>query len=345
LVEMSFTRDPRVPALWEDEEMDVDTHFSTLMYEQREVQPQNPMIAGIAGAGGRLNGPSIIGSVAAGPAVFDESDAGSGAFEPTIRSGVVNLLQHHMNEATRILPDPRDILRSWNRNLRNTIQHQSATNLSFLKKDMETVPSVDQHAIFLKSIDTPGFLTSQRWLSSNIQEVVDKDEVLEDLSGVIGIPIKDLQNKLKETLHVYQATVAEMFSVHNTLQRGLEETDQFTKKLLAIPMTDTASPEADALRQSILAYATKQYKMLGIEESYTLFCTLYTKYQALRSVLLLCQTSDSAPPTCTICMTESVNMALVPCGHTFCSPCGGKQRAQCYICRVSIRDRQRLYFL
>lgn len=285
------------------------------------------------------------GSVAAGPAVFDESDAGSGAFEPSIRSGVTNILQHHMNEATKILPDPRDILRSWNRHLQKTIQHQSAANLSFLKKEIETVPCVEKHNIFLKSIDTPGFLTSQRWLSSNIQEVVNRGEILEDLSGVIGIPIDELQHKLKETLHVYQTTVAEMFSVHNSLQEKLEETDQFTKKLLAIPMTDGASPEAEALRQSILGYATKQYESLCIEANYKLFCNLYTKYQALRSVLLLCQTSESSAPTCTICMTDPVNMTLVPCGHTFCSPCGSKQRAQCYICRVSIRDRQRLYFL
>ena len=290
-----------------------------------------------------LAGP-IAGPGREGAAIFDDADAGSGSVEPSITSGVTNLLQHHMNVATSVLPDARDILRTWNRQLRNTLQQQSAENLAFLKTDaLDKIPALEKHAIFLKSIDTPGILMSQAWLSSYIKDVVDKEEILSDLSGVIGTSISGLQHTLRETLHVYQSTLADMFTAHTRLQKKLEQTDHFTKQVLALAPPADASPEAETLRQSILAYTNIQYDTMKIKDDYVDFCTLYTKFHALRSVLLL--QAESSAPTCTICMTDPVAMALTPCGHTFCSPCGSKQRAQCYICRVGIRDRQRLYFL
>ena len=297
------------------------------------VDQQTPLLAGpIAGPGRE------------GSAIFDDADAGSGAVDSSVTSGVTNLLQHHMNVATSVLPDARDILRNWNRQLRNTLQQQSAENLAFLKTDtLSTVPALEKHATFLKSIDTPGILSSQAWLSSYVKDVVDKEEVLSDLSGVIGTSISGLQHTLRETLHVYQSTVADMFAAHTRLQKKLEQTDHFTKKVLALAPPADTSPEAETLRQSILAYTNVQYDTMKIKDDYVDFCTLYTKYHALRSVLLL--QAESSAPTCTICMTDAVTMAVTPCGHTFCSPCGSKQRSQCYICRVGIRDRQRLYFL
>jgi len=282
-----------------------------------------------------------------GPAVFDDADAGSGSFEPSIQSGVNNVLQHHMNVATSILPDARDILRPWNRRLQNTIQHQSAANLAFLKSDeLTTFPTIEQHNTFLKSIDTPGFLTSKSWLLSNVKEVVNQEDVLADLSGVLGISIPTLHHVLRESVPVYQTVIQDMFAMHNRLQKKLEQTDLLTKKLLSVSMDDSSDlPESEALRTAILNYASSQYEAFGIKRDYIELCTLYSKYQALRSVLLLRQITESSPPTCTICMNESVNMTLIPCGHTFCSPCGSKQRSTCYICRVGIRDRQRLYFL
>jgi hypothetical protein len=297
-----------------------------------------------------LAGPDLAGSLAgpdlAGSAIFDDADAGSGAVEPSIQSGVSNLLQHHMNTATSVLPDARDILRNWNRQLRNTLQQQSSANLAFLKAEtLTTIPALEKHALFLKSIDTPGILSSPSWLSLYVKDVVNKDEVLADLSGVLGTSISGLQHTLREALHVYQSTVADMFTAHTRLQKKLDQTDQYTKKLMALTPPNDPSPEAETLRQSILTYANVQYDSLKIKDDYVDFCTLYTKFQAIRSVLLLQQTAESSPPICTICMTDPINMALTPCGHTFCSPCGSKQRSQCYICRVAIRDRQRLYFI
>ena len=53
---------------------------------------------------------------------------------------------------------------------------------------------------------------------------------------------------------------------------------------------------------------------------------------------------------CKICfelMTSPLNtpILLFPCGHTFCGDCSAKQRTQCYICRSTIKDRQKLFFM
>ena len=52
----------------------------------------------------------------------------------------------------------------------------------------------------------------------------------------------------------------------------------------------------------------------------------------------------STEPLCSICFNDVVSLVSIPCGHTFCTSCGGKQITSCYICRVHVRERIKIYF-
>ena len=106
------------------------------------------------------------------------------------------------------------------------------------------------------------------------------------------------------------------------------------------------------------AYCEEAYKANKIEEDFKELIESYKKWIILKDIVSLQKTVDQAcssgtsasgspvthaEPLCTICLTEGVSHAVVPCGHTFCQGCVKKQTLTCYICRGSIRDRIKIF--
>jgi len=52
---------------------------------------------------------------------------------------------------------------------------------------------------------------------------------------------------------------------------------------------------------------------------------------------------EASPLECSICMNNKINVALVPCGHTYCDDCICTS-SFCYKCRSPIISRIKLYF-
>ena len=52
--------------------------------------------------------------------------------------------------------------------------------------------------------------------------------------------------------------------------------------------------------------------------------------------------------TCPLCLTNSVNIYLNPCGHTCCDDCYGRLLVnndnKCFLCRSNIMNKNSLYF-
>lgn len=90
-------------------------------------------------------------------------------------------------------------------------------------------------------------------------------------------------------------------------------------------------------------YAESVYKSTNIEDSYKELVLLYKKWNICRQIIVL-SSNFKNEPQCSICLTEPVITAIVPCGHTFCGNCIKKQNTSCYICRGTIRERIKLYF-
>ena len=81
---------------------------------------------------------------------------------------------------------------------------------------------------------------------------------------------------------------------------------------------------------------------------------LYVIYITIR--LFLSQEEVAPPPEperggnvdarleCSICLNTQRSVALVPCGHTFCSTCTQEFNGECPVCRQAFDQTQRLYF-
>jgi len=93
-------------------------------------------------------------------------------------------------------------------------------------------------------------------------------------------------------------------------------------------------------------YSESIYTTCKLDENYLELVELYKKWNICRQIVTLHQNmkNNTNDPQCSICLTEPVSYAIVPCGHTFCSNCSKKQNTNCYMCRGIIRERIKLYF-
>jgi hypothetical protein len=293
---------------------------------------------------GAING--HVEPLAFSSADFDDADAGSGTMVNT-KQGIENALQYHMNVLNTIVPDERDFLRPWRKRLRDILLNESEMLTTFLEKPLEDTSIVQRHSHFIKSLELPSISSSSSWLKDKVADVVDKDKVLTELETQLGFSFTDIRNNIHKVMNTYLETVAEMFRSMEILNLKIEKVDSMKKRLLGISIEDGETEEILALKQSVVAYIRAEYERNKIQGDYTEFCTLYARFVSLRSILMALNvsTNNADGPICSICTTERVSWALVPCGHTFCNGCAQKQRHLCFVCRTTLRDRQRLYFI
>ena len=47
---------------------------------------------------------------------------------------------------------------------------------------------------------------------------------------------------------------------------------------------------------------------------------------------------------CPVCYTREQKVALMPCGHVFCTSCSDRaRRSRCHICRLPVEDQMRVF--
>jgi hypothetical protein len=167
------------------------------------------------------------------------------------------------------------------------------------------------------------------------------DEELEKLEG-------GLENYLKQTKWIfneYKLLGEEVLRLETQLLQKIEILDKLHNQLVMLTnLTDNeVLPE---LIDSFTKYADSEYKSIKIEDTYKELIFAYKKWNICRRIITLHSNfkDETDNPQCTICLTEPVITAIVPCGHTFCGNCIKKQNTSCYICRGTIRDRIKLYF-
>lgn len=277
---------------------------------------------------------------------FEDADAGSGSMINTKQS-VSNILQFHMNDSSTVVPDARDWLRPWRRRLKDILANESELLTTFLERPLEDVSIVQRHSHFIKTLETITLTTDSQWAKDKITPIIDKEGIIAEMEMEIGVSVADLTDNIKSVMNDYMETLKEMFRSVEILNLKIEKLENMKQRLLGISIEDDETEEVLALKKSVVAYIRSEYERNKIQDDYTSFCKQYTRFVALRSVLMSLNVgaNNVEGSLCSICMTERVCWALVPCGHTFCNNCAQKQRQVCFVCRTTLRDRQRLYFI
>ena len=250
-----------------------------------------------------------------------------------------NSLQYHLTDiVSGPGEDERDYLRVWRRRFRDVLAAEKERFFGFLKAS-----TISDTEFMQRLSELP---TDSEWLRLNVRSCGEPD--LSALSDLLGYPVCDLRAALHKAMARYNVVLKELFEVEGRLLEKLGELRSLEAKLLDLAAIEVSGSAGTRLRESIEEYIVAVFRDKDVQEEYNTFCTLFAEWNALRGVVLgphVAASDAGGGPICSICTTEKISIVVLPCGHTFCNNCGIKQRFQCYVCRTTIKDRHRIYFV
>ena len=242
---------------------------------------------------------------------------------------------------------------NWRKRLREMMIRQNETTLSFLFRpsaDHSVVGPVQQalrrYAI-REDIDTNAIRTFKQVLGdlsgSSLQQI--QNEIEECVLKKGTSSLTNLRAQVNALIELYKETGEKLLECESQLKLRLEKMDKIQRRVSTVIelQTNEAMPE---LISSLESYLKISFRDMSVEPYYKNLLFLYQKHIALREAIQIFKTGSqiTSEPLCPICLGESVAMAIVPCGHTFCVTCARRMMHECGVCRGKIRDRMKLFF-
>jgi hypothetical protein len=157
--------------------------------------------------------------------------------------------------------------------------------------------------------------------------------------------INDFLQQMRWIYNQYKIIGEEVLRLETVLHEKMDVLDKLHNRVSLITSLkpNDALPE---LIESFTKYTDTVFNTIKIEDTYKEFVEAYKKWNICRQIIVMNSNfkTDLSEPQCSICLSDSVSHAIVPCGHTFCASCVKKQNTTCYICRGTIRERIKLFF-
>lgn len=265
---------------------------------------------------------------------------------------VQNTLFRHLQEVREVNAPPTNVPPSWRKKLKEFITTKNEDLLSFLSKRLPESSPLYRVETFMKKYGrAEGILTNNNGNKDKFLDVSGEDRVLflEELEVQLKEHGKskyvELISQVKFMIDSYKETGEKIIQLENTLKNKLDSLDKALTKLTAIT-TLGQNAAFPGLMNSIQDYLNIIFEENTIEETYKELVQTYKKLFFLREALQFLWSLEGAQrePLCAICFNESIQFALVPCGHTFCATCCKRQITACYICRMNVREKIKLFF-
>ncbi len=286
-------------------------------------------------------------------ATFDDQDAGSGPVYSSPNLGPMttalhNISARHLHDIATTLPDDRQFLRSWRRQLQDCLSQQHSRLVKFLIAGSDASGSdVNSTEFIRKSNDilakyakpTWNFASSTRDLTLDTATTTAAAAVEAEL-GISPAALRDLQ---KRAIRMYSAAATAVAAAEGRIEEKLKRLEAIHGRVSDLMFLEPTSA-LEGMTIATREYLDSVYEKIDLEPDYKDLIEHYKRFSVLRSAVGLGQFQRPTAPTCSICMTREVTQALTPCGHTYCDECTRTQLTGCYICRVQIRDKIRLYF-
>jgi len=292
-------------------------------------------------------------------ATFGDQDAGSGPVQSSPNMGpmtaaIHNISTRHLHDINTNIPDDRQFLRSWRRQLQEALTHHHAKAIQFLAVDVSGVclsPTQSQEPVdsdlvrrctaILNKYSKPtwNFASSTR----DIKLPVTLDDTAAKIEEEIGVSPAVLREQLRKVIRLYTNSANAMCTAETHLEDKLLRLETVVGRINDLMFIE-ATPELEKMAEAARPYLDSVLNKITFEEEYKDLIEQYRRFTLLKSLVSLGTFNKTTAPSCTICMTKEVSQAVIPCGHTFCEDCCKTQLTSCYICRLQIRDRVRLYF-
>jgi hypothetical protein len=258
-----------------------------------------------------------------------------------------NISARNLHDISVTLPDDRQFLRSWRRQLQDCMTQQNGRIVRFLVATDVSGSTVAELELTRRCSDvlhkysrpTWNFASSTRDLTLNTSTV----DVMGEIEREIGLSPAVLRETLKRVIRMYINTATTVSAAEGHLEEKLRRLETVIGRINDMLFMEPTA-ELEELAGPTRAYLDSVLDKISIEADYKELVENYKKFATLKGLVSLMAFQRSPNPTCTICMTKEISHALTPCGHTFCEDCCRSQMTACYVCRLQIRDRLRLYF-
>jgi hypothetical protein len=240
---------------------------------------------------------------------------------------------------------------NWRKRLREMMIRQNETVLGFLYKpsaEHSVIGPVEQalrRYALRQDVDTGAVKTLKSMLNdlSGSQQAQIDSEIEEAVLKKGTSNLSQIRAQVNAIVELYKETGEKLLDSENQLKLRLEKMDKIQRRVSTIieMQTNEAMPELVAALEK---YLKVSFREMGIEVYYKELIYLYQKHITLREAIQVFKIGNQASePTCPICLTETIGMAIVPCGHTFCQTCAKRMVNECGVCRGRLRDRLRLF--
>lgn len=281
-------------------------------------------------------------------ATFDDQDAGSGPVHssPNIgpMSGAIHAIStRHLHDISIGVPDDRQFLRSWRRNLQDCLTNQTARIARFLLSDASgaeteiTRRCTDVLAKYSKPTWNPAAPTRELTLPTST------GNAMTDIEQELGVSPAALRDSMRKAIRMYVASAAAVSSAETRLEEKLKRLETLVGRVNDLMFMEPTA-ELEKMGDHARVYLDSVLGKISIEAEYKDLMEQHKRFLVLKGIVSVGTFQKQSVPTCTICMMKEVTTAMTPCGHTFCDDCCQKQMTSCYVCRVQIRDKMRLYF-
>jgi hypothetical protein len=277
-----------------------------------------------------------------------------GGHQDAIQGIVQQSLSRHVTEAlptTSPSFGPSTHTNNWRKRLREMMIRQNETVLGFLARpaiDHPTIGPVEsilRRYSFRQDIDNNSIKTLKQLFDLSGSSFTQIHEELEACLASKGPSNSaDIKKQFNALIELYKETGEKLMDAENQLKMRIEKMDKIQKRVSTVIELQTNDATTD-LTNALENYLKVTFRDMGIETQYKTLITLYQKHSVLRDAMNVFKIgSITSEPMCAICLSDSINTAISPCGHTFCGNCAKRMIHECGVCRGRIRDRLKLYF-
>ena len=261
-------------------------------------------------------------------------------------TAIHNISSRHLHDISTTLPDERQFLRHWRRQLQECIASQSGRLVRFLVDTSgadisgSEIARRCQDVLVKYSRPSWSFTSSTRDLALSTSTV----DAMAELESLLGVSPTALREQQKRVIRIYMDSATALSAAESRLEEKLKRLETVVGRMNDLMFLEPTAALED-MAAPTRAYLDSVLDKVDLQTDYTELVTAFKRFSVLKGLVSLqAFQRTGAAPTCTICMVREVNQAVTPCGHTFCDECCRSQMTLCYICRVQIRDKIRLYF-
>lgn len=283
-------------------------------------------------------------------ASFDEQDAGSGPVTSSPMLGpmtgaIHNISTRNLHDITAAVPDDRQFLKAWRRTLQDCLTRQNARIIQFLLTDI--CGNLNQTEIVRRCTDVLNKYSKPTWnFASSVRDLALSTSIDNETAAIereLGVSPTILRDQIRKAIRMYSQSAVSLTDAEARLEEKLKRLETAVARvneLMFMEPTEALEEMVEPAR----AYLDSVFNKISLEEDYHDLVLQHKRFVILKGLVSLSTIQKPAAPSCTICMTKEVNHVVTPCGHTFCDDCCRSQMTACFICRVQIRDKIRLYF-